>query len=234
MKHEGVCLGSDVKQSGGLVKKENDMQEELLNAIKGLKRNDVFRITEELLEKNVNPEEILDAGKDAMQFIGERFEAGEFFLPELMVSGDILAGIAKLVKPHLQGNNETEKLGKVVFGTVAGDIHDIAKDIVVFMLEVNGFEVIDLGVDVAVEKFVDAVKEHNAEIVGLSGFLTLALEPMRQTIAAIKDAGLTDVKVMVGGGPINETVCNDVGADDWGESAMDAVSIAKKWAGAGA
>ncbi len=179
----------------------------------------------------MNPEEILAAGKDAMQIIGDRFEAGEYFLPELMVSGDILAGIAKKVKPYLQGSDDAKKLGKVVFGTVAGDIHDIAKDIVVFMLEVNGFEVIDLGVDVPVDKFVDAVREHEAEIVGLSGFLTLALEPMRQTIDALKTAGFTDVKIMVGGGPINDTVCKDVGADAWGENAMDAVTIAKDWIG---
>jgi len=166
-----------------------------------------------------------------MQIIGDKFEKGEYFLPELMVSGDILAGVAEKVKPFLQGGKNTKKLGKVVFGTVAGDIHDIAKDIVEFMLEVNGFEVIDLGVDVPVEKFVEAVKEHQAEIVGLSGFLTLALEPMRETIDALKAAGLENVKVMIGGGPINDVVCKDLGADAWGANAMDAVTIAKEWIG---
>ena len=207
------------------------MTDKLFNAIKGLNRDEAFKITEELLEKQVNPEEILAAGKDAMQIIGKRFEVGEYFLPELMVSGDILAGVAKRVKPYLQGSDDAKKHGKVVFGTVAGDIHDIAKDIVVFMLEVNGFEVIDLGVDVPVKEFVNAVRKHEAEIVGLSGFLTLALEPMRQTIDALKTAGFTDVKVMVGGGPINDAVCKDIGADAWGENAMDAVTIAKDWLG---
>ena len=209
------------------------MKENLYDAITSLSRDEALRITDEMLQSNVKPEEILDVGREAMQVIGERFESGEFFLPELMVSGDILAGIADKVKPFLEGSENGKKIGIVVFGTVAGDIHDIAKDIVVFMLEVNGFEVIDLGVDVSVERFVDAVQEHQAKIVGLSGFLTLAIEPMRDTISALKQAGLADVKVMIGGGPINEIVCEDTGADAWGPNAIDAVSIAKRWVGVG-
>ncbi len=206
------------------------MSKELYNAIKNLSRDEALKITDQLLLNNVEPKDILEAGKEAMQYIGERFEAGEFFLPELMISGDILAGIADKIKPFLKGK-KSKKIGKVVFGTVAGDIHDIAKDIVEFMMEVNGFEVIDLGVDVPIEKFVEAVQKHQAKIVGLSGFLTLAIEPMRNTILAIKQAGLTDVKIMIGGGPINEMVCEDIGADAWGATAMDAVSIAEKWSG---
>ncbi len=207
------------------------MIEKLFDAIKSFKKDEAFRITDELLQNNVKPEVILDTGKNAMQFIGDRFEIGEFFLPELIISGHILEGIAEKLKPFLEGNEPGENIGKVVFGTVEGDIHDIAKDIVVFMLEINGFEVIDLGVDVPAEKFVEAVQEHQANIVGLSGFLTLAIEPMRNTISALKQAGLTDVKIMIGGGPINGTVCDDIGADDWGETAMDAATIAKQWTG---
>lgn len=210
------------------------MSQDLIAAITSFTKDEALTITEELLEGNVKPEEILDYSRSAMQIVGDRFEAGEYFLPELMVSGDILAAIAEVVKPYLQGSGSTEKLDKIVFGTVAGDIHDIAKDIVVSMLDINGFEVIDLGVDVAVEKFVEAVKEHQAQMVGLSGFLTLAIEPMRDTIAALKQEGLTEVKVMIGGGPINELVCEDTGADAWGPNAMDAVSIAKGWSGASA
>lgn len=207
------------------------MTGKLFDAITSLLKDEALRITEELLHDNVNPEDILDAAREAMQIIGTRFEVGEYFLPELMVSGDILAGIADKVKPFLAGSKNAEKIGKVVFGTVEGDIHDIAKDIVVFMLEVNRFEVIDLGVDVPTAKFVEAAQEHQAKILGLSGFLTLAIAPMRDTIAALKQAGLTDVKVMIGGGPINEIVCEDTGADAWGSNAMDAVTIAKGWAG---
>jgi 5-methyltetrahydrofolate--homocysteine methyltransferase len=208
------------------------MENDLFKAITSLSKDDALRITDQMLAYGVKPEKILDIGRDAMQVIGDRFETGEYFLPELMVSGDILDSIAEKVKPFLmKGGKATEKVGKVVFGTVQGDIHDIAKNIVVFMLDINGFEVIDLGVDVPAERFVQAVREHQAKIVGLSGFLTLAIEPMRKTIEALKQAGLYDVKVMVGGGPINEMVCEDVGADDWGPNAMDAVSIAKRWVG---
>ena len=142
------------------------MTENLFDAITSLSKDEALKITDELLQSNVKSEDILDIGREAMQIIGERFEVGEYFLPELMVSGDILAGIADKVKPFLEESENAEKIAKVVFGTVAGDIHDIAKDIVVFMLEVNGFEVIDLGVDVPAEKFVEAAQEHQAKIVG--------------------------------------------------------------------
>jgi 5-methyltetrahydrofolate--homocysteine methyltransferase len=210
------------------------VSQELIIAITSCKKDEALRITEELLEESVKPEQILEYSRAAMQAVGDRFEAGEYFLPELMVSGDILGAIAEVLKPHLQGTDTSEKFGKIVFGTVAGDIHDIAKDIVVSMLDINGFEVIDLGVDVAVEKFVEAVKDHGAEMVGLSGFLTLAIDPMRDTIAALKQEGLTEVKVMIGGGPINDLVCEDTGADAWGPTAIDAVSIAKRWTGVSA
>ncbi len=208
------------------------MSEKLFDAITSLSKDEAIRITDELLQSNANPEDILDVGRSAMQIIGERFESGEYFLPELIVSGDILVGVADRVKPFLQKSQPAAKIGKVVFGTVEGDIHDIAKDIVVFMLDVNGFEVIDLGVDVPAEEFVKAVRDHQAEIVGLSGFLTLAIEPMKETVSALKRAGLMNVKIMIGGGPVNEMTCEYTGADAWGSNAMDAVSIAKEWAGA--
>lgn len=138
-----------------------------------------------------------------------------------------------MVKPKLAKAAEVKRLGKVVMGTVAGDIHDIGKDIVVFMLDVNGFEVFDLGVDVTAQKFVEKIKESGAPIVGLSGFLTLAYDSMKQTIEVIKDAGLGDkVKVMIGGGQISEEIRNYTGADAYGKDAMAGVSLAKKWVGA--
>ena len=205
------------------------MSQELIDAITNFAKVEALTITDELLRSNVKPEEILEDSRLAMQSIGELFEVGEYFLPELVIAGDILAGIADELKPYLEGSKTTETLGKIVFGTVEGDIHDIAKDIVVFMLDVNGFEVIDLGVNVPAAEFVSAARDHKAEIVGLSGFLTLAIKPMRETISALKQAGLTNVKVMIGGGPINELVSDDIGADAWGSNAMDAVSIAKEW-----
>jgi len=209
------------------------MSQALVDAITSFDKNGALTIADKLLSAGTQPEEILDQGRTAMQIIGDKFECGEYFLPELIISGDILSSIAEQLKPYLKTDDTQDKLGKVVVGTVSGDIHDIAKDIVITMLDVNGFDV-DLGVDVPAENFVAAAQEHQATMVGLSGFLTLAIDPMRDTIAAFKAAGLNDVKIMIGGGPINELVCEDVGADSWGANAMDAVTIAKGWAGGSA
>jgi methanogenic corrinoid protein MtbC1 len=148
-------------------------------------------------------------------------------------SGEILKGIVKMLEPHLKKGEEAERLGKVIIGTVAGDIHDIGKNLVVFMLDVNGFEVLDLGIDVPVQKFVDTIKETGTKVVGLSGFLTLAFESMKDTVEAIKSAGLRDkVKVMIGGGQITEEIRKYTGADAYGKDAIAGVSLAKQWLGA--
>jgi 5-methyltetrahydrofolate--homocysteine methyltransferase len=164
-----------------------------------------------------------------MGIIGQRFESGECFIPELILAGEMLTQISALIKPRLQQNGQSKKIGKVVLGTVEGDIHDIAKDIVGFMLDVNGFEVTDLGVDVPPAKFVEAVKQTGAKVVGLSGFLTLAFDPMKFTVQALKEAGLSDVKVMIGGGQIDENIRQYTGADAYGKDAMAAVALAKRW-----
>ena len=165
-----------------------------------------------------------------MEVVGKRFEDGVAFIPELMMAGEMLTAITDILKPHMADEAAEEKLGKVVIGTVEGDIHDIAKDIVVFMLELAGFEVTDLGVDVTPETFVETAKNTGARIVGLSGFLTLAFEPMKDTIAAFKAAGMDDVRIMIGGGQVDETVREYTGADAYGDDAMAAVAIAKSWA----
>jgi methanogenic corrinoid protein MtbC1 len=206
------------------------MSQDLINAIVEMREDDALRLTEELLDGGAAPMEILDACRGALEVIGERFEKGEAFLPELMMAGEMMTAISAIIKPHMAEEATVEKLGKVVFGTVEGDIHDIGKDIVVFMLDLNGFEVIDLGVDVPPAKFVEAVAETGAKIVGLSGFLTLAFDPMKDTVAALKSAGLTDVKVMVGGGQIDEQIRDFAGADAYGRDAMAAVALAKAWA----
>jgi 5-methyltetrahydrofolate--homocysteine methyltransferase len=172
---------------------------------------------------------VLDACREAMTIIGKRFESGECFIPELILAGEMLSQISAIVKPRLKRDGAARKIGKIVLGTVQGDIHDIAKDIVGFMLDVNGFEVTDLGVDVPPAKFVDTVKQTGAKIVGLSGFLTLAYDPMKDTVAALRSAGLTDVKVMIGGGQIDENIRQYTGADAYGKDAMAAVALAKSW-----
>jgi 5-methyltetrahydrofolate--homocysteine methyltransferase len=152
------------------------MSQKLLDAITEMREDDALKITDELLDSNVGPLEILEACRQAMEVIGMRFETGDCFTPELILAGEMLTQISEVIKPRLQEEATSQKVGKIVFGTVEGDIHDIAKDIVVFMLDINGFEVTDLGVDVPPHKFVDAVLETGANMVGLSGFLTLTYD----------------------------------------------------------
>ena len=204
------------------------MSQELINAITEMREEDAVSITNELLDGGTSPADILNACKDAMDIIGKRFEEGEAFIPELMLAGEMMSAIADIIKPRMAEEATGEKLGKIVIGTVEGDIHDIAKDIVIFMLDLNGFEVTDLGVDVPPARFVEAVKETGAPIVGLSGFLTLAYDPMKETVAALRDAGL-DVKIMIGGGQIDEQIRDYTGADAYGRDAMAAVALAKQW-----
>ncbi len=206
------------------------MLQKLIDAIIEMREEDAVQLTNELLDTGTSPADILGACKDAMEVIGKRFEDGEAFIPELMLAGEMMTAITEILKPRMAEESTGERIGKVVIGTVQGDIHDIAKDIVVFMLDLNGFEVTDLGVDVPPAKFVEAVKTTGAKIVGLSGFLTLAFDPMKFTVQALKDAGLADVKVMIGGGQIDENIRKYTGADAYGKDAMAAVAIAKSWA----
>jgi 5-methyltetrahydrofolate--homocysteine methyltransferase len=203
----------------------------LVDAIVDMREDDALQMTQISLDEGQDPLAILDDCREAMDIIGNRFEEGIYYIPELIMAGEILNQITEIVKPRLVTNAETEKLGKIVFGTVEGDIHDIAKDIVAFMLDINGFEVTDLGVDVPPANFVDTVQETGATIVGLSGFLTLAYEPMKETVNALKAAGLDDVKIMIGGGQIDEQIREYTGADAFGKDAMTAVSLAKQWVG---
>jgi 5-methyltetrahydrofolate--homocysteine methyltransferase len=210
------------------------MAGELVITLADLKEKEALKIVEDRINAGEEPLKILDDARMGMEIVGKRFADSEYFIPDLIYSGEILKEITELVKPKLAKAAEIKRLGKIVIGTVAGDIHDIGKNIVVFMLDVNGFEVYDLGVDVPVQKFVDKVKESGAPIVGLSGFLTLAYDSMKQTIEAIKDAGLRDkVKIMIGGGQITEEVMKYTGADAYGRDAMTGVSLAKKWSPAG-
>lgn len=204
------------------------MSKELIEAITDMREEDAIKLTTQLLDAGTEPIVILDACREAMGIIGKRFETGECFIPELILAGEMLSQISGVVKPRLQKDGAAKKTGKVVLGTVQGDIHDIAKDIVGFMLDVNGFEVTDLGVDVSPAKFVEAVQQTGATIVGLSGFLTLAFDPMKFTVQALRDAGL-NVKVMIGGGQIDAQIRDYTGADAYGRDAMAAVAIAKSW-----
>ena len=206
------------------------MSKELIDAMVKMKDREAVEIARNMLDGGEEPMKIMEACKEAMGIVGERFEKGEFFLPELMMAGEMLKQISEFVKPKLQADGEAERLGKVIIATVQGDIHDIGKDIVVFMLDVNGFEVLDLGIDVPSQKIVEAIKDLQPEVIGLSGFLTLAFDSMKSTIEAISEAGLRDkIKIMIGGGQIDEEVLRYSGADAYGKDAMEAVSLAKGW-----
>ena len=206
------------------------MSKELIDAVVDMREEDAVKIAEDLLNSGANPMGVLDDCREALGIIGSRFAAGECFVPELILAGEMLRQIATLARPRIQqsGSAPQQKLGRIVFGTVEGDIHDIAKDIVVFMLDINGFEVMDLGVDVPAAKFVEAVREFKPQVVGLSGFLTLAYDPMKNTVQALKDAGLRDsVKIMIGGGQMDDQVAAYAKADAYGKDAMAAVTLAR-------
>jgi len=206
------------------------MSGELTKAIAELEEREALKLTKEKLDHGEEPQLILDESRSGMEIVGKRFSEGTYFLPELIFSAEIFKEITEIVKPRLKKDVQTKRLGRVIIGTVAGDIHDIGKDIVVFMLDVNGFEVYDLGVDVPPKKFVEKIKETNAPIVGLSGFLTLAFDSMKETVDAIKAAGLRNkVKIMIGGGQIDEEIKKYTGSDAYGKDAMVAVSLAKAW-----
>src|SRR5512145_2174388 len=173
-------------------KKGEHMSKELVDAVVDMREEDAVKIAERLLNEGAEPLGLLDDCREALGIIGDRFAAGECFVHELILAGEMLRQIGAMVKPRIggTGGQAQKKNGKIVFGTVEGDIHDVAKDIVVFMLDVNGFDVMDLGVDVPAEKFVEAVKSFKPQVVGLSGFLTLAYDPMNNTVQALIDAGL--------------------------------------------
>ena len=209
------------------------MAEDLINTLADLKEKETIKIVEDRLGAGEEPLKVLDDARRALEIVGQRFADGTYFIPDLVYSGEILKVVTEMVKPKLAKEAEFKRSGKVIIGTVAGDIHDIGKDIVVFMLDVNGFEVYDLGVDVPAQKFVDKIKESGAPVVGLSGFLALAFDSMKETVEAIEAAGLRDkVKVMIGGGQMSEEVRKYTGADAYGKDAMAGVTLAKKWVGA--
>lgn len=208
------------------------MSEKLVNAIADMREEEALMLVKEMVEGGSDPMAILDLAREAMTVVGQRYDEGAYFLPELMLAGEMLNQITDVVKPELAKLPEVKRHGKVLIGTVEGDIHDIGKNIVTFMFDVNGFDVLDLGVDVPPQKFVEAIQDFEPQVVGLSGFLTLAFDAMKDTVDAIKEAGLRDkVKIIVGGGQISEEIKEYTGADAYGKDAMVGVSLAKEWIG---
>jgi 5-methyltetrahydrofolate--homocysteine methyltransferase len=210
------------------------MKPKLVSAISTLKQPEAISLAKEMLEKGEDPQAILDGCSEAMKIVGDNYEKGKYFLAELMMAGKILGQISELVKPKMTvtSSGKVSTLGRVVIGTVKDDIHDIGKDIVAFMLDVNGFEVHDLGINVPADEFVSKVKEVNPDIVALSGLLTLIFDQMKETVNALEKAGLREnVKVMIGGCQMDEDIVRYIGADAYRPDAVSGVKLAKEWVG---
>lgn len=207
------------------------MKEKLVTAIADMNEDEALGLVQAMLDAGEDPQLILNAASEAMSIVGQRFDEKEYYLPELIIAGEMMQMIGDMVKPKLRSEAaQSLKQGKVLIGTVAGDIHDIGKDVVSFMLDVNGFEVHDLGVDVPPETFVAKIQEISPDIVGMSGFLTLGFDQMKRTVDAIRNAGLRDqVKIMIGGAIMDEQAAEYAGADAYGRDAAAAVKLAKGW-----
>jgi 5-methyltetrahydrofolate--homocysteine methyltransferase len=210
-------------------------RDRLIDAIVEIREQDVVVIVDDLLANGTEPAAIVEMCRQAMTIVGERFERDEAFIPELVMTGVIAKRVAEILKPLLKGDGPEERLGCVVLGTVKGDIHDIGKDIVAAVLDAGGFQVFDLGVDVPAERFVEAIRERVSCSLGLSCLLTTGFDSMKATVDAIEMAGLRQrARIMIGGAPITEQVCEYVGADAWGTNPAVALELAKRWAdGAG-
>ncbi len=215
-----------------------ELERQLVDWLADMNEDDALPLARRmLLDDKVDPMRVLELCRAAMDIVGKRFEEGEYFLPELVLAGEMLDNIGAIAKPLIKaaGGGSVQTHGKVLIGTVHGDLHDIGKNIVTFMLDINGFEVKDIGVDVPVQKFIDEIKSFEPDVVGLSGFLTLAFDSMKETIAAFDTAGIrNDFKIMIGGGQIDETVRAYTGADAFGVNAVEAVGLCRDWMGVAA
>ena len=208
------------------------MTEALVQALVEMKEAEALQRAQHLLVEGTGPLEILESCSRAMEVVGQRFEKGVYFLPHLMMAGEMLRQISSLIKPLIQEQKTGDQGGKVLIGTVEGDIHDIGKNIVVFLLEANGFQVRDIGINQKPSKFVEAIKEFQPKVVGMSGLLTLAFDSMKNTVQAIEEAGLRRaVRIMIGGGVVTEKIKDYSGADAYAPDAMAGVRLCKQWIG---
>lgn len=208
------------------------MTETLIHALVEMQEPEALEQARQMLKQGIDPMKILESCSRAMEIVGKRFEKGEYFLPHLMMAGEMLQQISEMIKPLIKDAKTSEASGRVLIGTVKGDIHDIGKNIVRFLLEANGFEVRDIGIDQPAENFVNAIREFDPQVVGMSGLLTLAFDSMKETIQAIDAAGLRQkVRIMIGGGQITENVKEYTGADAFGSDALAGVRLTKEWIG---
>ena len=210
----------------------SDQKTQLIQLISDMEEESAVNLAKEMLDSGYDPLVLLGHCREAMEIVGKRYEEGTYFLPELMLAGEMLTSIGNMAKPLIESGEDGDKgdAPTVLIGTVHGDLHDIGKNIVTFMLDINGYNVVDIGIDVPVATFIDSIKEHQPTVIGLSGFLTLAFDSMKETIEAIEAEGLRDGrKIMIGGGQVDDSIRAHTGADAFGLNAMDAVKLCKEW-----
>ncbi len=204
---------------------------ELEQAMADLDEDAVLDMMKEVMDNNgEGVREAMEACQKGMSTVGQLFENGEYFVGDLIFAGEIMVEAMEIIKPALASSGG-KKIGRMILCTVKDDLHDIGKNIVKAMLEAGGFEVLDLGIDVAPETVVETAKKENINIIALSGVLTLALDSMKDTINAFKEAGMRDsVKIIVGGNPVSQEACESIGADEWAYSPQKTVKICTQWA----
>lgn len=205
---------------------------QVTNAIGELEEEKVLKMLNDFMATKPSEEEahkVVAACQEGMAIVGDLFESGEYFVGDLIFAGELLTEAIDTLKPAI-GSGASAKLGSIVLGTVHGDLHDIGKNIFKSMADAAGFEIFDLGIDQPVQAFVDKVKEVKPNVVGMSGVLTLALESMKDTVDALKEAGIRDsVKIIIGGNPVTKEACDHIGADAFTTNAAEGVKLVQAW-----
>lgn len=210
---------------------------ELLNAVVDMQEDAALSLTRKYLDDGVPARDIFNCYQAALEEIGKRFEKQLYFIPELIMSGEMMKAGADILKPYLAAQStgddvaaSQKKIGKILIATVEGDIHDIGKNIASMLMELNGLDVKDIGVDVPAETIIEEAVAFGADVIGLSGLLTLAFDPMKAVVDKLKEKGLRDkIKVLIGGGQMDEQVCRYVGADAYVTDAVVGVNCVKTW-----
>ena len=204
----------------------------LKNTMADLEEEKLYVILNEVMaDGGKDAQKALEACQEGMSEVGKRFEAGDYFVGDLILSGEILTNGMEIIKPALEASGGGKKVGKLILCTVHDDIHDIGKNIVKTVFEAGGLEVVDLGIDTPVDTIVNAAKDQNINIIALSGVLVLALESMKETVDGFIAAGIRDkVKIIIGGNPVSEDACKAIGSDAWAHSPQKGVEICRAWA----
>ena len=213
---------------------EESIINEFINAAVNMDIKTAKESCKKAITQGIDPYDFIEmAITKALVIIGDKFENEEFFLPELFMAAEIVKKSMRILEPHIKGSGIRKNLGKIVIGTAKSDMHDIGKNIVSFFLEAEGFEVIDLGVDVSPEKFVETVRNEKPDILAISALITLTMPEVSNTMKALEDANLrNEIKVIVGGAPITQEFIDDIGADALAVNAIDGVKKCKRWVGA--